>query len=75
MTALGRRWSADPSHEHMPTRLTVRETPVGTGAAHLAANIDHVTIPLEPDRKVWLLSVAVTADLYPDLDEEARDGA
>jgi hypothetical protein len=59
----------------MPTRLTVRETPVGTDVAHLVANLEHVTIPLELDRRVWLLSVVVTADLYPELDEEVRDGA
>jgi hypothetical protein len=61
--------------ERMPTRLKVRETPVRPGAVHLVANLEHVTIPLERDRKVWLLSIFVTADLYPDLAEEVRDGA
>jgi hypothetical protein len=61
--------------EHMPTRLTVRKTPIRPGAVHLVANLEHVTIPPERDRKVWPPSVVVTADLYPDLDQAARDGA
>jgi hypothetical protein len=58
----------------MPTRLTVRQTPVGTGAAHLVADLEHATIPLERDRKVWLLSVVVITDLHPDPDEDANNG-
>jgi hypothetical protein len=60
--------------EHLSTRLTVRATPVGTGVVHLVANLEHVTVPLGRDRTVWLLSVVVTTDLYPDVDEETCNG-